>query len=181
MGQKRWAVLTKVFYKKMYGRFAGRQTKTGRNNEVTVKRGSTVKGTSWMLSANGLDRYMMRKCLQIPASTIKWKLDNFPKTFINLLPGYEAIFNYLIGDPAYPWTPFCMKEYQTCATNEEVVFNSMLRSARNQVECAFGRLKVRWGFLTRKVDLKLEMVPTVTYSCFVLHSYRESKGNSPDD
>lgn len=74
-----------------------------------------------------------------------------------------------------------MKEYQTCATNEEVVFNSMLRSARNQVECAFGRLKVRWGFLTRKVDLKLEMVPTVAYSCFVLHNYCESKGNSLDD
>ena len=74
-----------------------------------------------------------------------------------------------------------MKEYQTCATKEEVVFNSMLRSAGNQVECAFGRLKARWRFLTRKVDLTLEMVPTVAYSCFVLHSYRVSKSNSPGD
>jgi len=57
----------------------------------------------------------------------------------------------------------------------------MLRSARNQVECAFGRLKVRWGFLTRKADLKLEMVPTVAYSCFVLHNYCEIKGNYLDD
>lgn len=111
----------------------------------------------------------------------KMKAGQLPKTFINLLPGYEAIPNYLIGDPAYPLTPFCMKEYQTCATNEEVVFNNMLRSARNQIECAFGRLKVRWGFLTRKVDLKLEMVPTVAYSCFVLHNYCESKGISLDD
>ena len=30
-----------------------------------------VKGTSWMFSANGLDRYMMPKGLEIPASTIK--------------------------------------------------------------------------------------------------------------
>jgi len=57
----------------------------------------------------------------------------------------------------------------------------MLRSARNHVECAFGRLKVRWGFLTRKVDLKLEMVPTVAYSCFVLHNYCEIKANCLDD
>ena len=94
----------------------------------------------------------------------KMKTGQLPKTFITLLPGYEAIPNYLIGDPAYPLTPFCMKEYQSCVTNEEVVFNNMLRSARNQVECAFGRLKVRWGLLTRKVDLKLEMVPTVALS-----------------
>lgn len=111
---------------------------------------------------------------------LKMKSGHLPKTFNSLLPGYEAIPNYLIGDPAYPLTPFCMKEYQTCATNEEVVFNNMLRSARNQVECAFGRLKVQWGFLARKVDLKFEMVPTVAYTCFILHNYCESKGNCLD-
>ena len=111
----------------------------------------------------------------------KMKTGQLLKTFITLLPGYEAIPNYLIGDPAYPLTPFCMKEYQSWVTNEEAVFNNMLRSARNQVECAFGRLKVRWGFLTRKVDLTLEMVPTVAYSCFVLHNYCEIKGNYLDD
>ena len=111
----------------------------------------------------------------------KMKTGQLPKTFITLLPGYEAIPNYLIGDAAYPLTPFCMNEYQTCVTNEEVVFNNMLRSARNQVECAFGRLKVRWGFLTRKVDLKLQMVPAVAYSCFILYKYCESKGNCLDD
>ena len=82
--------------------------------------------------------------------------------------------NYLIGDPAYPLTQFCLKEYQTCSENKQVIFNSMLRSARNQIECAFGRLKARWGFLRRKVDIKFEMIPLVAYSCFVLHNYCES-------
>lgn len=116
-------------------------------------------------------------------STINHKMNvgQLPKTFIALLPGYEAIPNYLIGDPAHPLTPLFIKEYQTCTTNEEVVFNNMFCSARNHVECAFGRLKVWWGFLTWKVDRKFEMVPMVAYSCFVLHNYCESRGNCLDE
>ena len=50
----------------------------------------------------------------------------------------------------------------------------MLRSARNEVECVFGRFKARWVVLSRKVDLKIETIPKVIYSCFVLHNFCES-------
>ena len=56
-----------------------------------------------------------------------------------------------------------MKEYQSCSSTSEVVFNNLLRSAKNQVVCLFGRLKARWGFLKRMMDLKLETVPIVVY------------------
>ena len=57
-------------------------------------------------------------------------------SYNSLLPVYDKIPNYLIGDPAYPLTPYCIKEYQSRKSNEEVLFNNMLLSARNPIECA---------------------------------------------
>ena len=107
-----------------------------------------------------------------------------PQTFNNLLPGHNKIPNYVIGDPAYPLTPHCMKEFQSCKTDAEVIFNNMLRSARNPVECAncaFGRLKARWSILTRKMDLKLETIPKVVLSCFALHNFCELHNDTIDE
>ncbi|XP_028416187.1 putative nuclease HARBI1 [Dendronephthya gigantea] len=96
-----------------------------------------------------------------------------PKTFNNLLPGHNKIPNYVIGDPAYPLAPYCMKEFPSCKSDAEVIFNNMLRSARNPIECAFGRLKARWSILSRKMDLKLTTVPKNVLACFVLHNFCE--------
>ena len=64
-----------------------------------------------------------------------------------------------------------MKGFDDCNSDEEVVFDNMLRSARNQTEASFGRLKARWAILARKLDLKLEILPTVIYACFILRNY----------
>ncbi|XP_047138165.1 uncharacterized protein LOC101239653 [Hydra vulgaris] len=54
-------------------------------------------------------------------SSINRKLRNgsLPGTFQSVLHVYEKIRTYIIGDPAYPLTPFCIKEYQTCRNNEQ--------------------------------------------------------------
>ncbi len=116
-------------------------------------------------------------------SLINEKLRNgsLPITHQSIGKNHVKIPNYLIGDPAYPLTPFCIKEYEHCSTNEEVIFNQMLRSLRNPIECAFGRLKARWGILTRKMDLKLESVPVVANACFILHNFSEKNKSYIDE
>ena len=64
-----------------------------------------------------------------------------PMTYRSLLPGTDRIPPLILGDPAYPLLPNVMKEYGEDAVNEKTVYNQVLRGARNQIECAFGRLK----------------------------------------
>ena len=53
-----------------------------------------------------------------------------------------------------------------------------LRSARNQIECAFDLRKARCAILTRKVDLKLENLPNLMCVCFVLHKKKKKEKKS---
>ena len=72
-----------------------------------------------------------------------------------------------------------MKQYAICQDNNEVMFNTMLRSAGNQIECAFGRLKARWRILLRSMDLKLEDILDIVMTCFVLHNFCEEQNIEP--
>ena len=106
--------------------------------------------------------------------------DKLPTTYQTPVVSRAKVPNYLIGDPAYPLLPFCTKEYKTCTCNEEVIFNNLLRAARNPIECVFGRLKARWAILTRKIDFKLETIPKLVYECFVLHNFCEKNNVTVD-
>ena len=74
----------------------------------------------------------------------------------------------------YPLLPYVMKEYAVCQSNNEFMFSTMLRSARNQIECAFGRLKARWRILRRFED-----IPDIVLACFVLHNFCEERNIEP--
>ena len=89
--------------------------------------------------------------------------EQIPATFQTVIHSCEKVPNYLIGDPACTLTPFFMKEFDNCNSDEEIIFNNMLRSARNQIKCSFGRLNARWAikFEIRYINLKLEILPTI--------------------
>ena len=76
---------------------------------------------------------------------------------------YEAI--YQIGDAA-----------------NLLVLENIVLVLRDPIECPFGWLKARWGFLKLTIALQLENVPAVISSCFVLHNFCEINqcGVDPD-
>ena len=46
-------------------------------------------------------------------------------------------------------------------------------SARNVIECAFGRLKARFAAIKREMYLNLGDLPAVIYACFILQNFCE--------
>ena len=64
---------------------------------------------------------------------------------------------------------------------KEKVFSYKLSSARIPVENSFRRLKAWFKCFQRAMDVKLDTLPQILYSCFVLHNYCENKKeNLPD-
>ena len=83
----------------------------------------------WISSADGQS---VCKLLNIHENEEWCSFPNLP----DLDSKARKIPNYLIGDSAYPLTPYYMKEYDHCSNNEQVVFNNILRFERKPVECA---------------------------------------------
>ena len=70
-----------------------------------------------------------------------------------------------------------MKEYSNGGSNQQEQYYGMtLCQSRMVIECAFGRLKARFGALKRHMDTNLNELPYVVYACFVLHNFCEIHG-----
>lgn len=98
-----------------------------------------------------------------------------------LLPGRDKVGLLLLREIAYLLSPHVIKEFATCTTDAQLIFNQMLRGARNAIECAYGRLKARWTILSVPLNFKLQEVSVIIITCFVLHNWCEEHDVGIDD
>ena len=86
--------------------------------------------------------------------------------------GKDLVQICILGDPAYPLLPYVMKEFPNGGStpkNLEQFFEYRLFSVRMVTECAFGRLKRRFGILRRPLDLALLHIPELTVFMLASH------------
>ena len=99
-----------------------------------------------------------------------------PKVIVD---GKDPVQICILGDPAYPLLPHVMKEFPNGgSTPKEQFFGYRLSSARMVIECAFGRLKGRFGILRRPLDLALLHIPELIHACFTLHNICENRNET---
>ena len=109
-------------------------------------------------------------------SAINMKFSNgiIPPCKKVIVQGEQEVPISLLGDPAYFLLPYIMKEFaKGGSTAEEQFFGYQLSSARMVFECAFMRLKARFGVLQRSMDLCMDNILTTTHACFILHNFCE--------
>ena len=69
-----------------------------------------------------------------------------------------------------------MKEFANGGKDQsEEFFVFRLSSARIVIECAFDRLKARFGCLRREMDINIRELPNLINSCFVLNNFHEDR------
>jgi hypothetical protein len=92
-------------------------------------------------------------------SALKEMLNNgtIPPLYCTLVPDTVPVPVCILGDPAYLLLPRLMKEFPGGEnTVKEQFYGYRLSSARMVIECAFGRLKGRFGALRREMDINID-------------------------
>ncbi|KAK3709641.1 hypothetical protein QZH41_001931 [Actinostola sp. cb2023] len=89
---------------------------------------------------------------------------------------------YLVGDSAYPISPWLQKPFpEATRDRSEINFNKELSSARVKIECAFGCLKSRWRILSKRLDSNIAFSVKISIACAVLHNFCIKMGDNWDD
>ena len=93
-----------------------------------------------------------------------------------IIKGEPAVPTCLLGDLAYSLLSCLMKEFANGGKDEsEEFFGFHLSLVRMVIECAFGRLKARFGCLKREMDVNIRELPDLINSCFVVNIFCDDR------
>lgn len=88
-----------------------------------------------------------------------------------VLPGSDTVASFvLVGDDAYPCTPYLMKPHPGVVPANQHYANSRLSRARCKVECAFGNLKRTFGCMDQRLDVGIEHAMSIIKTCCLLRN-----------
>ena len=101
-----------------------------------------------------------------------------PITFRELIPGTVKVPNFLIGDPAYPLTPYCLKRTWSLFKWWGGYIQQFFKRRQEPNWISFWSLKNRWAVQTKMIDIKLENILKVVNACFILHNFCEARDDT---
>ncbi|MGO2587356.1 MAG: transposase family protein [Streptococcus thermophilus] len=82
---------------------------------------------------------------------------------------------YLLGDSAYPLSQYLITPYSQAESNADTTkaqFNEVFSGMRQLIETAFGRMVIKWRFLSKYIYLlDSERVIRVVTCCLILHNF----------
>lgn len=97
--------------------------------------------------------------IKLPGSVHDSRL--FPLMYKTIVPDTVPVPVCLLGNPAYPWLPYVMKEVPGGSTVKVQFYGYHLSCAWMVIECSCGRLKRRFGALKREMEINIVELPQV--------------------
>ena len=102
----------------------------------------------------------------------------FPGNLTKEING-EEVSPFILADPAYPLLPWLLKGYPWNNEGQRrgKVFNYRLSRARMTVENTFGRRKGQFTRFSKRVDIEVSTLVSVTHASCILHKLCELQKN----